>query len=324
MMRYKFGPMEGLSVTLTTRRRALALASIGLTATLALAACGGSSGTAGTPAAGPTSSSFDPSTVTADSALAAMVPSSVSSDGKLLYGTDASYAPSEFLADDGTTIIGFDVDLGMAIAAKLGLQGDFQNSNFDSIIVGVNKGRYDAGMSSFTIRSDREAEANMISYFSAGTAWAVKTGNPDNITPDTACGRVIAVQKATVQVDDLNARSKKCTDAGNDAISIQQYTLQSEATTAVISGKADAMLADSPIVAYAITQTNGQLEQTGDIYASAPYGIVVPKDATDFAKAVQGAVQALIDDGTYQTILDDWGVGDGAITKSQVNPPTSL
>jgi len=300
----------------------MAAISFGMVATVVLAACGGNTDEPSAAGASPTTG-FDPSSVTADDQLAAMVPEAISSDGTILYGTDASYAPSEFLAEDGTTIEGFDIDLGMAIAAKLGLDGEFQNSNFDAIIVGVDKGRYDVGMSSFTITADREAEADMISYFSAGTAWAVQTGNPLNITPDTACGHVIAVQKATVQVDDLDARSKTCTDNGEEAISIQQYVQQSEATGAVVSGKADAMLADSPVVAYAITQTNGQLETTGDIYDSAPYGIVIPKDSSEFAQAIQGAIQALIDDGTYATILDDWGVGDGAIKKSEINPPAA-
>ncbi len=310
-------------MTLSTRRQILAFAALGLSTTLVLAACGGSDdGGGGSDAAG-ASQSFDPASVTADDALAAMVPSDISSDGKILYGTDASYAPSEFFAEDGTTIVGFDVDLGVAIAAKLGLDGEFQNASFDSIIVGVNKGRYDVGMSSFTITAEREQESKMISYYSAGTLWAVASGNPADITPDTACGHIVAVQKATVQVDDLTARSTTCTDAGEEPITIQQYVQQSEATGAVVSGKADAVLADSTVIAYAIEQTNGQLEGTGDIYDSAPYGIVVPKDASDFAEAIQGAVQALIDDGTYQTILDGWGVGDGAITTSEINPVTS-
>lgn len=282
---------------------------------LVLGACG-SSGSS-TPSSSPSAS------VVVDQALAAMVPASIRGTGKLTFGTDASYPPSEFVAEDGTTIRGFDVDLGIAIAAKLGLRGDFQNASFDSIIVGVANGKYDAGMSSFTINSEREQQVNMISYFSAGTAWAVQAGNPMGVTPENACGKTVAVQKATVQVDDIDAKSKACTSSGKPAIKVQQYNLQTDATTAVISGKADAMLADSPVVAYAIKQTSGKLEQSGTIYDSAPYGIAIRKAETDYAKAVQGAVQALIADGTYQKILDAWGVGSGAIATSELNPKVS-
>src|SRR5690606_37562999 len=147
------------------------------------------------------------------------------------FGTDASYAPSEFFAEDGSTIVGFDVDLGKAIAAKLGLEGQFENATFDSLIVGVQNGKFPASMSSFTITPERLEQVNMISYFSAGTGWAVQTGNPAGVSIDDACGKTVAVQKATVQVDDIEKRSEDCQSAGKPEINIQQYGLQSEATT---------------------------------------------------------------------------------------------
>ena len=107
---------------------------------------------------------------------------------------------------------------------------------------------------------------------------------------------------------------------GKDAITIEQYQLQSDATAAVVSGKDDAMLADSPVIAYAIKQTGDKLETVGDIYDAAPYGFAVPKGQGEFTKAIQGALQKLIDDGTYLEILTKWGVQSGAITTSEVNP----
>jgi polar amino acid transport system substrate-binding protein len=260
--------------------------------------------------------------VTADEALAAQVPAAIKDSGEVLYGTDASYAPNEFLADDGSTVVGFTIDLGNAIAAKLGLQGEWENSTFDSLIVGVQNGKFNASMSSFTVNPEREQQVNMITYFQAGTSWAVPTGNPGGISVDDPCGKTVAVQKATVQVDDIEARNKQCTSEGKPEINIQQYGLQSEATTAVVSGKADAMLADSPVIAYAIQQS-GKLEQVGEVYDSAPYGVVVPKEDTEFATAIQGAINALIADGSYAAILDQWDLSDGAITESEVNPNTS-
>ncbi|MBK6764309.1 MAG: ABC transporter substrate-binding protein [Micrococcales bacterium] len=299
-----------MSRFMSVGRMAAAVAVAGL----ALSACGGDSGS--------DEASASPSgipAVTADEALAAQVPESVKSTGVLVFGTDASYAPNEFFAEDGQTIVGFDVDLGKAIAAKLGLEGQFENSTFDSLIVGVQNGKFPASMSSFTINPEREKQVNMISYFNAGTSWAVQTGNPSGISVEDPCGKTVAVQKATVQVDDIEARNEECTAAGKPEINIQQYGLQSEATTAVVSGKADAMLADSPVVAYAIQQS-GKLEPVGDVYDSAPYGIVVPKEETEFATAIQGAVDALIADGTYAAVLDQWGLADGAVTQAEVNP----
>ncbi len=297
-----------------SRRAIFAVAGAGLMA-LSVTACG--SKASENPGAGST-----PSTAV-DSSLAAMVPADIKADGKILIGTDSSYAPSEFLDTDGKTVIGFDVDLFDAVAAKLGLKTEWQSGDFGTLISGVQSGKYEAAVSSFTINKEREGNANMISYFSAGTQWAQKAGG--SVDPNNACGLNIAVQQNTVQVDDLKARSKKCTDAGAKAINIDQYQLQDDATAAVASGKDSAMLADSPVCAYAVKKSNGQLELAGDIYDSAPYGYVVNKSQTEFANAIKGAVQALINDGTYNKILTDWNVQAGAITADQVavNPPAS-
>ncbi|MDQ1602674.1 MAG: polar amino acid transport system substrate-binding protein [Actinomycetota bacterium] len=295
-----------------TRHTTIALATA-TAAVLALSACGGgsSSTTNDKPGAGKQQ---------VDKALAAKVPAAIKSDGTITIGVDSTYAPSEFVDTDGKTVIGFDVDLFNAVAAKLGLKTKWVKAPFDSIIIGVNSGKYEIGVSSFTIRSDREKQANMISYFNAGTQWATKKGDPTKITPNNACGHKVAVQKATVQVDDLTARSKKCTDAGKSALTIDQYTGQDEATAAVVSGKDDAMLADSPVCAYAVKQAKGQLELLGNIYDSAPYGYVVSKKQTAFADAISKAVQELIGSGDYQKALAKWGVTKGAITQSEVNP----
>jgi polar amino acid transport system substrate-binding protein len=294
----------------TPHRRAILGLAVVAALTASMAACGGeSNGGSGTGATAPAASS------SVDSALAAKVPADIKAAGKLIVGTDSTYAPSEFLDTDGKTVIGFDVDLFNAVAAKLGLTTEWQSATFGNIIPGVNSGKYNAGVSSFTINPDRLKQVNMVSYFSAGTQWAAKTGT--TIDPDNACGKKVAVQAGTVQVDDITARSKKC---GSNKITIDQYQKQSDATNAVVTGKDDAMLADSPVCAYAVKQTNGQLALAGDIYDSAPYGYVLPKDQTDFADAIAGSVQALITDGTYKSILAKWGVDAGAITTPTVNP----
>src|SRR3954452_2076016 len=131
----------------------------------------------------------------------------------------------------------------------------------------------------------------MVSYFNAGTQWATKKGNPAKIDPDNACGKKIAVQKATVQVDDITARSQKCTSGGKPEITIDQYDGQDEATAAVVSGKDDAGLDDLPVMDYAVQQPNRQLELLGEPYGSAPYGYVVAKDQAESAQVLADAVK---------------------------------
>jgi polar amino acid transport system substrate-binding protein len=282
-------------------------------AALGLSACGSSS-LSGEPAG-----SGAPSvSVSEDASLAAKLPQSIKDAGVIKIGTDSTYAPSEFLAGDGKTIQGFDIDVFNAVAAKFGIKAEFQTADFASIINGVNGKKYDIGISSFTINADRKKQVTMVSYFSAGTQWASAAGNAKAVDPENPCGKTIAVQTGTVQdTDDLPAREKKC---GANKINILRYKDQGQATSAVVSGKADAMLADSPVVAYAVKQSAGKLATLGDIYEAAPYGYVLPKAETDFAAAIVEALKATEQDGSYKAALAKWGVEQGAITDFAVNP----
>jgi polar amino acid transport system substrate-binding protein len=285
-----------------------------------LAGCG-AAGSGAAPASGGAAPSSAAPAVTKDAALAAKVPQAIAADGKLVVGSDASYAPNEFYApDNNTVIVGMDVDLGTAVAQKLGLTAEFQNSAFPGIIPGIQAGKYELGMSSFSISPERLQTVDMVSYFSAGTSLAVKSGNPDKINADDLCGKAVAVQAGTTQVDDLAKRNQACTTAGKPAIQVTELQLQTDVNLALTSGRVVAFLGDSPIVAYAAKTTDGAVEAVGQPYDTAPYGIVLNKNQGDFGAAIQGAVQSLIDDGTYKSILDKWNVGAGAIAKSEIDP----
>jgi polar amino acid transport system substrate-binding protein len=282
-------------------------------AALALSACGSSS------LSGEPGGESAPSvSVSQNVDLASKLPESIKSAGVIKIGTDPTYAPSEFLAGDGKTVQGFDVDLFNQVAAKFGVKTEWQPSKFGSIITGVNGKKYDMGISSFTINPERMKQVDMVKYFNAGTQWATQKGNPKGVDPDNACGKNIAVQTGTVQeTDDLAARQKKC---GSNKINVLSYDSQAQATSAVVTGKADAMLADSPVVAYAVLQTGGKLEALGDIYDAAPYGYVLPKGETEFGQAIVEALKQLEQEGAYKAALEKWGVQQGAISDFTVNP----
>lgn len=305
----------------STRNRLTATGAVLAAACLTLSACGSGegskSGGSGAPNPG-----VSVKAGTKDPRLAGMVPTALARTGKLVIGTDASYAPNEFKDASNTRIVGMDVDLGNAIARRLGLKAEFQNGTFDTLIPGILAKKYDISMSSFTDNADREKQVDMVTYFSAGTAIAVRTGNPDKINPADLCGKKIAVQTGTVEADEIkDVRNPACQKAGKPPIpgNGDKYDQQTDVTNALVSGRDQAMMADSPVVDYALKQTHGQLQKVGRTYATAPYGIVVPKTAGALAKAVQGAVQELMNDGTYLEILKKWGVEEGAIDNSVIN-----
>jgi polar amino acid transport system substrate-binding protein len=282
-------------------------------AALALSACGSSS-LSGDPGAQEAPSV----SVSENVDLASKLPESIKSAGVIKIGTDPTYAPNEFLAGDGKTVQGFDVDLFNQVAAKFGVKTEWEPSKFGSIITGVNGKKYDMGISSFTINPDRLKEVDMVSYFNAGTQWATQPGNPKGVDADNACGKNIAVQTGTVQeTEDLPPRQKKC---GSNKINVLSYDSQAQATSAVVTGKADAMLADSPVVAYAVKQSGGKVEALGDIYDAAPYGYVLPKGETEFGQAIVEALKQLEQEGAYKAALEKWGVQQGGISDFTVNP----
>ena len=139
-----------------------AAAALSAAMLIAVAACGtsDSADTASKSADSKDSSStqgFDTSGIKKDDEIAALLPDSVAGDGTLTVGTDTSYAPAEFLAEDGRTPVGFDVDLSKALAAVFGLKENTVSSTFDSIIPSVGS-KYDIGISSFTVtKEDRKS-----------------------------------------------------------------------------------------------------------------------------------------------------------------------
>ena len=263
---------------------------------------------------------YDVSGVKKDDAIAKMLPDYVTKDGKLTIGMDTSYAPAEFLAADGKTPVGFDVDIAKALAGVFGLEADPETANFDSIIPAVGA-KYDIGISSFTVTKERLEAVDFVSHFNAGSAWAVKKGNPNKVDTSDLCGKKVAVQTATMQETAANKMAKQCKADGKAEMDVISSKLQTDVTTNVVTGKADVFYADSPVAGYAIAQTDGELETLGKTEGIAPEGIVVKKGDQQMDEALQKALQKLIDDGTYMKILKYWGVQDGAISKPEINTP---
>ncbi|KAB8287951.1 ABC transporter substrate-binding protein [Bifidobacterium ramosum] len=306
--------------------RTIAAVTLSAAMILAAAACGttdsGSNSASGSDAKDSGSSStqgFDTSTITKDDAIAALLPDSVAGDGTLTVGTDTSYAPAEFLAEDGKTAVGFDVDLSKALAAVFGLKEETVSSTFDSIIPSVGS-KYDIGISSFTVTPERMEAVDFVTYFKAGSTWVVRKGNPDKVDTSNLCGVKVAVQTGTTQEEEVNKANEQCKADGKDAIDIQSSKLQTDVTTAVASGKASIFYADSPVAGYAISQTGDTLETLGDDTGVTPEAVAIKKGDSATAEAVQKAIQKLMDDGTYGKILDTWGVKSGAIDKAEINP----
>jgi polar amino acid transport system substrate-binding protein len=255
-----------------------------------------------------------------DKSIAAQVPSDVKSNGTLTVAADATYAPEEYIASDGHTVIGADPDMAKAIAEIMGLKADVKNVTFDSIIPGLAANRYDLGMSSFTVTKEREKTVDFVTYQTAGTSFYVKTqGGPDIQSLADLCGESVAAEKGTTQQNDATAQDKKCKAAGDSGVSVNVFPDQNGVNLALSSGRADVAMADSPVAAYAVEQSDGQFKLSGKPYGEAAYGIAMGKNS-GLAKPVQAAVKAIIDNGAYAKILKYWGLDQAAISNPEINP----
>jgi polar amino acid transport system substrate-binding protein len=235
-------------------------------------------------------------------------------DGVIQIGSDISYAPIEFYEEGTQNAQGLDVDLANALAEELGVRAEFINTGFDGIIPALNANRFDLLMSAMTVTADRQKEIDFIPYLSAGTDILVAEGNPKNIkTVEDLSGLTVGVQIATIQVDQLKAANDQLKAAGKPEISVLTFDQNPLAVEQLRTGRADAVIADSPVVANDARLSEGKLQALGLAIEAAPYGIGVRKESTQLKAAVEDALQKLQASGKYDQILAKWGLQGGAI-----------
>jgi polar amino acid transport system substrate-binding protein len=251
------------------------------------------------------------------------VPAAIKSKGTLTVAADASYAPNEFIGPDGHTVIGMDADLVKALGGVMGLKVNVVNATFDSIIPGLAAGKFDMGASSFTDTKVREKTVDFVDYFTAGESFYTKAQGGTSVSGlADLCGHTVAVEKGTTEETDATTQSGKCKKAGKAAVTVLSFPDQNGANLALSSGRAQLGFADSPVAAYQIKKANGLFKLVGPTFATAPYGLAIPK-SSGLTKPVLAALEELIKNGTYMSILTHWGVQAGAITKPVINGATS-
>jgi polar amino acid transport system substrate-binding protein len=302
--------------------------SLAIAIAFVIAACGGSPS--------PTTTSGGPGKV---ASIASEVPSTVS--GPIQIATDATYAPNEFVDPNTGAITGWDVDLGNAICKVMGLVCTFNNVTFDDIIAqlkastpsevaGGDKPRYSFSISSWSPTQARENSGiDFVTYYKAGEAWLVKVGGATISTAADMCGHSVAVESGTTEESDawgymgqsvggtpISGDKNNC-PAGKD-IKVLSFSTQTDANSALLSGRADFGWLDQPVADYQVKQLAGKVKIGGQPCSVAPYGIAMVK-GSPLEKPITDAIKYLIDNnGYYSNILKNWNVTDGAVASSDV------
>ena len=216
-------------------------------------------------------------------------------EGKLTMATNATFPPYEYY--DGNDIVGIDAEIAAKIAEKLGLELEIQDMEFNSIITSVNQGKADMGMAGMTVSEDRLKNVDFSDSYAKGVQVVIVKEDSDIKTIDDLEGKKIGVQLNTT--GDIYATE----DFGKD--NVQQFNKATDTVLALTQGKVDAVIIDQAPAEVFVQQNEG-LTLLSSSYADEDYAICFKKGNTELQKAVNDALNELIEDGTVQAIIDKY------------------
>ena len=222
--------------------------------------------------------------------------------GKLIMATNAAFPPYEYI--EGNEIVGIDAEIAGAIAAKLGLELQIDDMEFDSIIESVKGGKADMGLAGMTVTEERKEVVNFTASYATGVQVVIVTEDSAITTVDDlfaeGASHIIGVQRNTT--GDLYS-TWDLEDAG--LASIDRYSKGADAVQALLTGKVDCVVIDNE-PAKAFVEANEGLKILDTAYAVEDYAAAMSKDNAELYEAVNKALEELIADGTVASIVEKY------------------
>ena len=221
---------------------------------------------------------------------------------KLTMATNATFPPYEY--KEGEEFVGIDVEIAKAIADKLGMELEIADIEFDSIITGVQTGKYDMGMAGMSVTDERKQSVDFSDSYATGIQSVIVPENSpitsvDDILAEGATYKVGVQLSTTGDIyisDDLG-------DAAAERVT--QFQTGNDAVTALVSGKVDAVIIDNePAKSY--VAANEGLKVLDTEYVVEDYAICFAKNNTELKDKVNSALKELIADGTVKGIVDKY------------------
>ena len=229
--------------------------------------------------------------------------------GVIKVGTDPTWPPYQLRDENTNEIVGFEVDLANACAEKLGLTIDWQDVTFDNIILSVQQGQLDMGVSGFSITAARvdkvsftvphsTTEGQVIMLKSTMDAKGITTVNSLEDLKDL--GITVGVQDGNVEKDELAAAGVSINSWGDSASPFNDLVSANPSV--------DAVYAETPITTTWIAQFEEQGKPAGVIYSHPyyPVAFLVGKNSHTLLDKMNGALTDLIYDGTVDQLKAEW------------------
>lgn len=245
------------------------------------------------------------------------------SDGRLDVGVSIQYPPMEFYDDETGKPAGIDIELVSELANRIDADVNIVDSSWDSLMPGVQSGRYDVAISSIGDFEDRRLKLDFVDYLEVQSGVIAKVDTAQRVeAAGNVCGLTVGVTRGSVAVDIANGYSEECESNGNKPVEVSQFQNGSTGLVSLKSDRIDAQILDGPAAVYqAETVADGSqfdliMEGQGPV---STYGIAVSKNNTELRDRLQDALQSMIDDGTYLRILERHKIKRFAVSSAEIN-----
>ncbi|CAN5885547.1 ABC transporter substrate-binding protein [soil metagenome] len=233
---------------------------------------------------------------------------------------NAIYPPMEFKDPETAKLVGFDVDLGNAIARQLGVTLDWQESAFEQLIPSVTTGRVDMILSGLNDRPARRETLDFIDYLNSGVQFYTLASTADVSTPVDLCGKTIGTSRSTAFPAEIKTWSDtNCVAAGKAPITVEGTSDNAAARAQLKQGRFAGGAQGSETVPYTMTLEPNTYNPVGLPFGGAQQGMAFAKADTQLRDAVLGAFKKVVADGTYASIVAKWNLQSSAIKQIAVN-----
>ena len=277
------------------KKQAIALAMAALMAA-SMTACSGGAKTETTAAATEAATTAAGAAATETTEAASSEAETEAAGGTLVMVTNAEFPP--YVYHDGGEIVGIDVEICDAIAAKLGMTMEIEDVAFDSIIPEVVSGKADIGAGGITITEDRKKNVDFSDVYATAAQLIIVKDDSDIAGPDDLKGKSIGVQLGTT--GDLYASEYEA-----DGSTVERYGKGFEAVQALLQGKIDAVVIDQEPAKVFVNENEG-IKLLDEPLTSEDYAYVVKKGNTELVEKVNKALAELTEAGEIQSIIDKY------------------
>lgn len=250
---------------------------------------------------------------------AAPLPEAISQRGTLQLTVNGTYAPMEYVDPATGKLTGLDIELGQAIADRLGLKVEWSDVAFAQLITALTSGRTDFIISGLSDRAARRETMDFVDYLSTGAQFLVKEASSYK-EPTDLCGAKVGTSRSTSFPEEIKKWSDaQCVAAGKPAVTYVPTENSIDARNQLKQERIDAVVQGSETLPYAMKNDPGQYRILGAPFTLGYQGIAFRKDDTVLREAVTEALTALIADGTYGKILARYDLSANAVEAPLLN-----